>query len=310
MRTLMRAGAIALAASSALLGSAIAAQAAPGDGISVEVNQLVLDPGTSGHTGSIRIVITNNSTETYSGGVAITEPIADSFTSAISGAEGCVFGSTPDHRRIDYCALAGEIAPGGTAVVTQGYQSPAKPRKFAQIAPEQGVVEVGDASASFPALFRSTTGSLANPRPYVQATTAALNVKAPAGVTLTRQSDGTYAGSVKIKVKNKNDAPQYGLGAQIAVPAGLDEWPAFDPSVPCVLGGSLPVPEGGVGLSCDPSGVLNEGQTETFVWRFHAPADAAPGVLGTATAEVDIQGDGTPQTDGANIASFTLTIAG
>jgi hypothetical protein len=312
MRTLMRAGAIALASTSALLGTAVAAQAAPAPGITVSVNRLVLQPGESGHTGAIRIVIHNGSDTAYTGGnVAITEPIADSFSSQITGAWGCVYDYTADHRRISACGLD-EIPAGGTAVVTQGFQSPAKPRPYAQIAPAVGSVAVGDVAADFPALFRSTIGSLRNPRPYVQATTQALTVTAPSNVTLTRQADGTFAGSVPVRVKNHNDAAQTFYYAQLAAPGGLDQWPAIDPSTQCLLGADgLSVPEGGIGVTCYPEGMLAEGQTRTTMWTFHAPADAAPGLLGTVTTKVDLGSDAAAaQTDGANLAAFTLTVAG
>lgn len=312
MRTLMRAGALALASTSVLFGTAVAAQAAPAAGVTVTVNRLVLEPGESGHTGSVRIVIHNNSATAYTGGnVAITEPIADSFTSAITGAWGCVYDYTADRRRISACGLD-EIPAGGTAVVTQGFQSPAKPRRYAQIAPEVGSVVVGDAAADFPALFRSTTGSLRNPRPYVQATTQALKVTAPSDVTLTRQADGTFAGTVPVRIKNRNDAAQTFLYEQLAAPSGLDQWPAIDPSTQCLLGAQdLSVPEGGIGITCYPSGQLAEGDTQTTVWTFHAPADAAPGPLGTVTTKADLGSDtAAAQTDGANLATFTLTVAG
>jgi hypothetical protein len=310
MRTLMRAGAIALAASSALLGSAVAAQAAPADGITVSVNRLILEPGSSGHSGAIRIVVRNHTTEAYSGDIAITEPIADSFTYQITGAGGCVFQFTADHRRISQCSLD-QVPAGGSVVVTQGFQSPAKPRKYAQIAPEAGNVTVGSASADFPALFRSTDGSLRNPRPYVQATTQDLKVTA-SDVTLTRQADGTFSGSVPVTVKNRNDAAQDFFYEELAAPAGLDEWPSNDPATMCLLGAdALTVPEDGIGITCYPDGQLAEGQTHTTVWTFHAPADTPAGSLGTVTTRVDLRSDAAAaQTNGANIATFNLTVAG
>ncbi|GAA3343019.1 hypothetical protein GCM10020358_40130 [Amorphoplanes nipponensis] len=164
-------------------------------------------------------------------------------------------------------------------------------------------------TAEFPALFRSTSGSVRNPQPYVPATTGALAVTA-ADVTLTRQADGTFAGRVPVTVRNDGDVAHRELWTEVAVPAGLDGWPAVEPSDVCVGAGRLPVPPGGGGVGCTLSGgQLAEGEERSFEWILTAPAGTAAGPLGTGTTMVGFVPD-VPQSDDANVDTFTITVAG
>lgn len=309
MRTLLRAGAIALAASSALLGGAIAAHAAPAADVTVDVTRLVLEPAEAGHTGIVSITIRNTGSEPFRGDIVITEPIAGTLET-FEGASGCGINTLPDRRRTFGCGLDETLEPGATGVVKAGFRSPAKPQPFAQIAPQSGSVQVGAATAEFPALFRSTSGSLSTPRPYVQDTVSALGVTA-ADVTLTRQPDGTFAGRVPVTVRNNGDAAHHGLWTEVAVPAGLDGWPSIEPSGVCVGAGELPIPPGGTGVGCDVyGGQLAEGEERTFEWILTAPSETAAGLLGTGTTLVQLSGADAQQTDNANIDTFTITVAG
>ncbi len=309
MRTIPRAGVIALAAGSLLLGGAAAAQAAPAAaGVTVSVNRLILEPGTSGHVGSVRIVIKNRTSAPYDGGITVTEPIARTFGESL-GTGACVPTGRDGDREVIGCSLESPIQPGANATVTISFRSPAKPQPFAQLAPAAGKVELQDgATASFQAIFRATTGKLTNPQPYVQDTEAKLNLSV-ADVTLTRQDDGTYLGVASVVVRNDGDAPHVALGTELATPAGVDEWPALVPSSPCGVGGSLPTPPGGFQLGCSiEGGQLNEGQLRTWQWVLTAPAGTAQGPLGTATTQVTLN-DGPGQSDGANQATFAITVA-
>jgi hypothetical protein len=308
MRTLLRAGVTALATSSFLLGGTVAAEAAPARGVSVTAGQLVLQPQRYGHTGSTRIAVHNGTDQPFSGNITITEPLPYA-TVGIDGAGGCLLDATPDHRTIFTCLLDDEIAAGATSVVTVRFQSPAEPRTFAQIAPQKGSVEIGGASASFAAIFRSTTGSLRSPRPYVQDSTAALTVAA-GNVTLTRQPDGTFSGRVPVTVSNRGDAPHSGVGAAIALPAGLD-FPNIEPVDVCMGSDRLPVPPDGSGYACSiAGGQLAQGERRSYDFLLTAPAGTTPGVLGTATTSAWLDGPAAPQTDGADIDTFTITVAG
>ncbi|GAA4587093.1 hypothetical protein BJY16_008125 [Actinoplanes octamycinicus] len=306
MRTLTRAGVIALATGTVVLGGTAAVQAAPAGVVSVSVNRLVLEPGTSGHTGTVRVVIKNRTSEPWSGAVAVTEPIAGTFVEA-AGTSGCTGDVTADNRQIAYCYLDHDIAPGAKDVVTVSFRSPAEPQAYPQVAPAAGRVEVAGAAADFPALFRSTTGSLRNPRPYAQDTASALTVTAGT-VTLTRQADGSFAGQVPVTVRNDGDAPHSGLLAELVAPAGVDGAYLAD-SGPCIGANVLPVPQGGYGVGCSQSGQLDEGQSRTFDWTLTAPAGTPAGPLGDAATLVQLEG-GPAQTGGANIAGFAVTVAG
>lgn len=308
MRILMRAGAIALAASSALLGSAVAATAAPADAVTIKVNRLVLEPAEFGHTGSVRIAIRNTGDEPVGGNLIITEPIAGTLAD-VDGASGCGLGETPDGRGISYCGLDSEIAPGATGVVTVDFRAPARPQPFAQRAPQRGSVQLGDVTAEFPALFRSTSGSLRQPRPYVQDTAGALAVTA-GDVTLTRQADGSFQGRVPVTVRNNGDARHLGMWAVVATPAGLGEWADIVPSNVCLPSSELPVPPGGESTGCGlDGGLLAEGEERTFEWVLTAPAETAVGPLGTGTTLVKFTEPGASQDDRANIDTFAITIA-
>ncbi|BCJ40553.1 hypothetical protein GCM10010168_81130 [Actinoplanes ianthinogenes] len=306
MRTLARAGVITLAIGATLLGGAAAVQAAPAGAVSVSVNRLILEPGTSGHTGSVRVVLKNRTNEAWSGAVAVIEPIAGTYLET-SGASGCTGGVTSDNRQIAYCYLDHDLAPGAREVLTVSFRSPAKPQAYPQIAPATGSVEVAGTSAEFPALFRSTTGSLRNPRPYVQDTASALTVTAGA-VTLTPQADGTFAGHLPVTVRNDGDAPHSGLLTELVAPAGVDG-AYLAGSGPCIGANVLPVPDGAYGVGCSVSGQLDEGRSRTFDWTITAPAGTPAGPLGTATTLVQLEG-GPAQTGGANIAAVAVTVAG
>ncbi|MBL7253880.1 hypothetical protein [Paractinoplanes lichenicola] len=173
MRTPLRAGAIALAITAALLGGALAAQAAPAAVAqpTVTVGPLIFNPRAQGdHTGSIDIAIKNNSEQPLNSGISITEPVANTFDfNSFDGADGCIFDYTDDNRTIVNCGLAVSVPAGATEIVTIGFQSSAAPQPYAQIVSTLGHVRVGTATADFPALFRSTTGSLHDARPYVPA---------------------------------------------------------------------------------------------------------------------------------------------
>lgn len=306
MRAILRAGAIALAASSLLLTGAVAAQAAPAAGIDFKVSRLVFAPNDHGHAGTIQIEIHNGTSETWMGGLRIDEPIARTF----GGSDDltCLFNTLPDGRWSSFCD-ADPIPAGETKTVTVTFRSPAAPRPFARISAQAGSVRVEGVTQNFPALFRSTTGSVADPVPYTPQTHQDLTVTA-GGVTLTRQEDGTFRGSLPVTLHNNNDAPHYDLKGQIAIPAGLDPYP-YAPEGICVVGTDLPVPPGGSGASCSLDNQLGEGETRTVEWLLTAPADAPVGPLGTGITSADLANStAEPQSDGANQDTFAITLAG
>ncbi|WP_433306872.1 hypothetical protein ACQP2F_21960 [Actinoplanes sp. CA-030573] len=318
MRTLLRASVTAVTAATLLATSAVSAHAAPAPAaapaaaaaVTVTAGPLVLEPGRHGHTGSVRATIHNDTAEPFLGSVLITEPLPATIDT-IEGASGCTLDHTPDQRAIAICSLDAAIAPGGTGVVTVRFRSPARPRVYPQIAPQHGTVTVEGSTADFAAIFRSVTGSVRNPRPYAQSTAAALTVTAR-DVTLTRRPDGTFAGRVPVSVRNGTDAPHAYLSAAIVVPPGVD-YPSIEPPDACVLGTDrLPVAPGENASTCGVAGgQLAERDTRAFDFVLTAPAGTPTGLLGTGTTTTWLDGGpATAQTDGADVDTFTITVAG
>lgn len=311
MRFLLRAGAVALAAGTTLIaGSTVfggVALAAPAADLTVKASRLVFEPGVAGHTGSLRIVVRNTSAEAFSGGIIITEPLRDTIGD-VQGASGCGLGRTEDGRTTYSCPLDAEIPAGGRSLITVTFRSPSKPEAFAQAAQTVGKVEVGGAVAEYRAIFRSTTGSLRNPQPYAQDAAPALTVTA-GDVTLAEQPDGTFSGRTTVTVRNNGDAAHSYLGTEVVAPEVLG-WPGIKPSETCAGASDLPVPPGSSGIGCTLSGgQLAEGGVRTFDWVFTAPAGTAPGVLGSASTLVKLAHTDA-QPDGANVATFQITVAG
>ena len=75
------------------------------------------------------------------------------------------------------------------------------------------------------------TGSLRNPRPYVQDTKSDISVTAQ-DATLVPQEDGGYAGRLPVTVHYAGDAPHWELDADITLPDGF-ELNGVDPSEAC-----------------------------------------------------------------------------
>ena len=317
MHTLLRAGAVALAAGATLLGGAVAAQAADDvtvtdgvavtAGVTVTAGTLVFEPAEHGHTGHLSIKIHNGTDQPYDDGFTITESLAVTFQGA---GRPCAFNYTPDHRRIAGCALLEPLEPGATLEVVADFRSPAKPQPFARRAVQAGTVEAGGAATEFSTLFRSTGGSIDDPRPYTPDTVGALDVTA-GDVTLTRQADGSFEGRVPFTVHNDGDAPHDYVLADIALPGTVDEWPSLEPSWMCFSGTGLPVPPGGHGIQCLlEEGPLAEDQTYRGAWVLRAPAGTPAGVLGTGATRALVRDPAEEQTDHANEATFTITVAG
>ncbi|MFG1607192.1 hypothetical protein [Actinoplanes sp. NPDC049265] len=310
MRTMLRAGAIALAASSVLLAGGVAAQAAPAAAdVTFTVGNLIFEPQQWGHTGSLEVTITNHTDQDVDKAVTVLEPLAGTFDDA-TGTQGCLIAAPQDGRQAWDCYL-GTIPAGESVTVNVVFYSPAAGKPVARRATTSGSIEIDGKTVAFPAVFRSTSGSVANPVAYTPDQTANLTVTTPGNVTLTRQDDGTFAGRIPVTLTGNGDAGHQLLGGQMAAPAGLTDWPyAVDGN--CGPGDvDLPVPPGGTGVGCAFFERLAQGQTRTYDWLFTAPADSQPGPLGTATTSGLLN---SPligaQTDGANKATFTVTIAG
>ena len=311
MRILPRAAAVALAAGSVLLTTAVAAQAAPtpaGEVTATVADRLILEPGQFGHTGRLRIALHNNTDQPYSGGFSFTEPIPG-LTDGFGDTAFCWVNRHEDGRSVHLCDLWEALEPGGTALIDVDFVSPAKPQPFAQVAAHPATVEVAGVATGVTTLFRSTTGSVNDPAAYTPDTRPALTVTA-VDTWLTRQPDGSFEGRTQVTVRNDGDAPHRELWAEVAVPAGVDSWPGIDPDGLCVGAGTLPAPEGGSAIGCEVAGgMLAEGQQRTFDWILRAPGQTEYGTLDDGRTLVLLDGY-TPeqQTDDANLDSFAITV--
>ncbi|MEV6632985.1 hypothetical protein AB0M54_19775 [Actinoplanes sp. NPDC051470] len=305
MRTLLRAGVLALAAGTTLLGSAVAVQAAPP---SVS-DQIVMEPGAYGHTGRLRVTFHNPSNDVQWVSFRVTEPIRDSLRTG-EDVNCLAVGREPDGRAVNACDLWDGIQPGATRIVDLRFASPSKPEAFAQITPDPAVLDLGGGTPiRVPTVFRSTTGSLADPVPYQQDTVADVSLTA-GDVTLTRQADGTFEGRVPVTVRNNGDAQNWGAVTEVALPAGLDEWPGLESLESCVKAGTLPPPPGGETYQCDVTGgMLNEGESRTAQWVLRAPEGTPAGPLGKADALARLGGALEGQPGDANRDTFVITVA-
>ncbi|GLY98664.1 hypothetical protein [Actinoplanes sp. NBRC 103695] len=318
MRSVLRVGAIATAATSLLLSGAVAAQAAPAaPGVTVSVAPLIFEPAQTrytGHTGRLRFTIHNGTDRPYLDGVQLTEPIAHSFygLSLVGGDQmSCGLEGREGGHGLWGCMIDPPIPAGSTQIIEATFRSVAKPQPFARAAEQSGLIDVDGARATYPVLFRATDGSIDDPRPYTPAPLPHLTVTAAGAVTLTRQGDGDFEGRLPVSIHNDGDASHSFVPLELALPAGLSDWPWVEPDGGCSADGALPAPPGGSSWQCGvnwPS--LAEGQTLDVEYVLQAPADSDPGALGEALTEAALGKTSQTQTDGANRAAFTVTIAG
>ncbi|GAA3758258.1 hypothetical protein [Micromonospora maritima] len=289
---------------------AVAAPTADGAAADISVGRLVLEPTARGYQGSLPVTVTNNGpTATYFA-VDVLEPVAGSFRTA-DPLEGCVYQPLVDNRRLTNCMVpGGDIEPGQSRSFSVSFTVLTPTRDVAMIAKGGRVaVNVGDGReeiadrAGFAARFRSTTGSLRDPVPYVQDSQARASISTAGAVTLARQEDGAYLGRLPVTVGWAGDAGyDFLLAETVGLPAGVVIW-GTDPQ-------DLP---GDLTNFVVPGGTLLAGEQQTFDVLFRAEADTVPGDLGTVTVQLSTRWADTtvPEADPAdNTASFTLTVAG
>jgi hypothetical protein len=285
-----------------MVGTAVAADAAVST-LEVKAGRLVLEPGPRGYQGSLPVTIAYQGDAPDYANVTFVEPVAGAFQS-LTPSEACTNGELVEGRRTIACGVpGGDLKPGKRRHFTIDFSVLTAPRAYAMQAADTTVeVTLGSqrdvrATAGSKTLFRSTTGTLVRPRPYVQDTQSDLTVTA-GDATLTAQEDGTYAGRVPVTIHWAGDAPHDELTARFEVPSGFD-WSGVDPSEVCA------------GTWCSvPGGTFMAGETRTFSLLATAPADAVPGTVGTGSVSVSVNwavpvSDVDPSDDAA---SFTLTV--
>ncbi|MDW5324687.1 hypothetical protein [Plantactinospora sp. KLBMP9567] len=277
----------ALGTAMAVLAMAPAAQAAPHGGLgelgerrdtSVTVGRLVLEPTERGYRGSVPLTISYRGTETADLSLTVTEPVAGAFA-AVDSDFPCFYGQRDGELRRDINCGANPIRAGERREYTLDFEVLTTTRAYAMSA-VGGAVTVQTADSrpvtvtdSFDTLFRSTTGSLRNPRPYVQDTQTDATVTAGAA-TLVRQDDGSYLGRVPVTVRYDGDAPHDGLQLEAVLPDGV-QLRGISPEAVCLF------------PWCEvPGGDFMPGEERSMELLVSAPAGTAPGDLGTGTVRL------------------------
>ncbi|MBU8857180.1 MULTISPECIES: hypothetical protein [unclassified Micromonospora] len=289
---------------------AVAAPTAAEAAADISVGRLVLEPTARGYQGKLPVTVTNNGpTATYFF-VDVLEPVAASFR-ALDPEEACGFQPLRDNRRTVSCGVpGGDIEPGGSRSFSIAFEVLTPTRGVAMIATGGRIsVNVGDGRAEiadrarFAARFRSASGSLRNPVPYVQDDQARAAVTAAGSVTLSRQDDGSYLGRLPVTVRWAGDAGyDYLLARSVGLPAGVLVWGTDPQDAPSNLTSFIV-----------PGGRFMAGEQRSFDVLLYAEPGAAPGFLGTVTFELETRWDSitVPEADPAdNVVSVDLTIAG
>ncbi|MET7950713.1 hypothetical protein [Micromonospora sp. NPDC005324] len=223
--TLLTAALLGLTATIGGAGPAAAAPAAT-TSATVSLGKLILEPTERGYHGSIPLTVTNTGSETDYFGITLREPVPGSFPQGVFGCDAARL--TPgDDRRVLDCALTAngsQLAPGETVQVALSFDVLTNPRTY-PMRMGGGWVEVHSgqggllARESFNARFRSTTGSLTNPRLYVQDTQPDAAITALGRATI--NPDGYGHLRVPVTVRYQGDAPHLGLYLKASpLPAG------------------------------------------------------------------------------------------
>ncbi|MEU2612848.1 hypothetical protein ABZ570_14910 [Micromonospora sp. NPDC007271] len=308
-RTGHRLAAVLLGPAMALLASAAPAAAAPASGspaADVSVGQLVLEPTARGYQGNLPITVTNRGrTETYFS-VTIVEPVGGSIGN-LSPESACGYQGLRDNRRVVDCMVPGpNLKPGQRRSFSVAFEALTTPRNVAMVAPGgqvsvnagNGSQEIAD-TEDFTALFRSTTGSLRNPVPYVQDSQARASISTAGAATLVRQADGSYQGRLPVTVAWAGDTAHDLLFVDATLPAGVQVWGTDPQDLPSFFT-NFPVP----------GGRFMAGEQRNFDVLLRAEPETVPGDLGRVTFELSTNWDGDVVADADpadNTASFTVT---
>ncbi|SCG75542.1 hypothetical protein [Micromonospora humi] len=269
----MLAAVLGMTASLALVG--VPAQAATAGSTATVSDRLVLEPTERGYRGSLEIDVSYQGSEPSFISYVMTEPIPVSFQNPEWGAQCNDSGQIlSDGRTRVECQFAGfQLEPGERRTFTLDFAVLTPTQAYAMKARAgRIVVKVGDTvitDETFSTRFRSTTGSLANPRPYVQDAQPDLRVSAASAVTLVRQPDGRFEGRLPVTLRYVGDAPHSFV------------WYTVD-RLPAQVG--EPWTEGS-GLNSVEGGALMDGEERRLTLIVNAAADAPIGELG----QVDIQ---------------------
>ncbi|GAB4046702.1 hypothetical protein [Catellatospora paridis] len=298
--------ATAMAVSVGALAAPSVANAAADNSATVTIGNLVLEPTERGYLGTLDTIVQNTGTEPAYLGLVVVEPIANSWQITEID-DACVWNWNTDGRRTVYCGLGGQFQPGEQRDVDSTFRVLSKTRKYAMqaLGGEIGV-SFNDGSIGpltpFSALLRSTTGSVADPRPFVQDTQTNITVKTGKTLKLRRDADGRFRGRLPVTVTWRGNTPHQEVYLDLQnLPDGF--WPdGTDPqSGPCFSG--CPVP----------GGEFMQGETRTYDLIVSAPEDAVVGSTATITATTMVNWGFQPVSDvdpADNTRTFTIKIVG
>ncbi|MEV4710721.1 hypothetical protein [Micromonospora sp. NPDC049374] len=310
-RTGRRLAGILLGTGAVLLPLAAPAAAAPTTGsptADISVGRLVLEPSARGYHGSLPVTVTNNGPDATYFSVYVVEPVAGSL-GRLDPAEACGFGAPKDNRRTATCSVpGGDIEPGESRSFSIAFDVLTPTRDVAMIAKGGRIsVNVGDGRdevadrASFAARFRSTSGSLRHPVPYVQDTQARAAITTAGSVTLARQADGSYQGRLPVTVGWAGDtAHEYLLAEATGLPAGVVIWGTDPQDAPSFFTNFVV-----------PGDRFMTGEQRSFDVLLRAEPETVPGDLGTVSLQLSTQWYGNSVADADptdNTASFTVRV--
>ncbi len=295
----------------ALASAAFIAVPAPAQAVStttVAVERMALVATERGYSGSLPTRVRYQGATAANLDLVLTEPVAGSWRGT-QLADTCFFGVRPGlgQRRTIRCGI-GRFQPGEIRHVPSAFQVLTKTMPYAMAAAggevhvERDQVRISEV-VSFTAFFRSTSGSLLMPRPYVQDTATDIVLGTGSSVTLTRQPDGSYLGRLPVTLTWRGDAPHYQVYTRIDhLPAGFLVW------------GTEPGDGGPCSIGCNaPGDRFMEGETRTWDLLLYAAAGTARGDYGvhTLTPEVLWNSSSLVDVDPAdNTPAFTVTVAG
>ncbi|MGC4767810.1 hypothetical protein ACLQ25_02350 [Micromonospora sp. DT44] len=218
----------ALLGLTATIGGAGPAAAAPERTVGAELSlsKLILNPTERGYQGSAELTVTNTGSENDYFYYKMREPVPGAFQ--FWGSDCDAFDQRVEqNRRVANCSSPDwmTLDPGESFRVTLDFNVLTDPRNY-PMSMGGGWVEVYSveqdepvASKSFGALFRSTTGSLIRPRPYVQDTQPDAAIESVGPVTLDPEGSGMLL--LPVTVSYRGDAPHDSLYIKASpLPAG------------------------------------------------------------------------------------------
>lgn len=307
MRFLSRGVLTAAVLSGAALGVAAPAQAAETD-LTISATRLVLEPGQRGYTGTYHVTVTNTGDEPAVADLRVIETTPGAWRGLRPDDSYCftdTWGTTP----VGYlCELpGGEVAPGEIRKFRIDMGVLTTPRDHALRGADTLTTLVSSsdstrvvASASSPTLFRSTTGSLRDPQPYVQDEQSDISVTA-GDVTLTPDPEGGFTGKVPVTIRWNGDAPHHGINTETVVPEGFEARGADADDITCMFPYCYVADE-----------PLMPGETITVNLEVYAPEGTPSGTTATGAivATGSWWGGALSNVDpDANRAPFRMTIA-